>query len=99
MILSKYPVVLCENGSHKDPRRQDQRKTAWIRNARKRQTILEQNSLRILERMNEQPDMDELRKLSMDMTSVCKQILEIQETIHYIDTHMLYSDTMDGLEL
>lgn len=76
------------------------KKNTVIHKLRKRQTVLEKESSRILEKMDNKMDKYELKKLSMELTSVCKSILEIQETINHIDTYVLfYKDIESELEL
>lgn len=74
-------------------------KKVIIRKMRKRQAALENESLRILERMNKRPDTTELTSLSLELTSLCKSILDIQETIQHIDTYILFYDSDFDTEL
>lgn len=71
-----------------------------LRRMRRRQQVLEQHSLSVLERLNQTRDRAEMSKLSRELSYLSKNILDIQETIDHLDTYMMFSEVPDDeLEL
>lgn len=75
-------------------------KKRLIRKLRVRQQGLEHRSLQVLEQLNQSRSVSERQRLSMDLSYLCKNVLDIQEQIDHIDTYMLLMDTeIDSLDL
>lgn len=75
-------------------------KKRLIRKLRVRQQGLEHRSLQVLEQLNQSGSVSERQRLSMDLSYLCKNVLDIQEQIDHIDTYMLLMDTeSDSLDL
>jgi hypothetical protein len=102
VIISNRHHILplsCSNDRYEKNPSSSPSKKVIVRKMLKRQAALENESLRILERMNKRPDTTELTRLSVELTSLCTSILDIQETIQHIDTYILFYDSNFDREL
>jgi hypothetical protein len=93
--------VVCNSkknlGSEKN---HEPEKKRLIRKLRVRQQGLEHRSLQVLEQLNQSRSASERQKLSMDLSYLCKNVLDIQEQIDHMDTYILLMDTdSDTLDL
>ena len=99
VIISNRHHILplsCSNDRYEKNPSSSPSKKVIVRKMLKRQAALENESLRILERMN---NTTELTRLSVELTSLCTSILDIQETIQHIDTYILFYDSNFDREL
>lgn len=81
---------ICE---YKSPeKRPFSNKNGVVHKMFKRQIALEKDSLRIIDRMNQQPDASELHRLAVELTVVCNSILDIRDFIDTYDLFYYYDD-------
>lgn len=90
-MLRLHNIVCFQNIKMKHS--MNRKKKHIVKRLYDRQQTIEKHSLRVLEQLNQCSSVSDRQKLSLELTYLCKNILDLQEQIENIDTYLLLYDT------